>query len=69
MKLNIKAILIGWVVGFAGAMVISVLLGIIIAVSLISGGVTPEQIPDRMSHSPLMSIGLPAGLIVHAVSG
>jgi hypothetical protein len=69
MKLNIKAILIGWITDLAGSFVTSILIGIVISVSLISGGTRPEQIAERMTNSPLMSIGLLLGLMMSTVGG
>jgi hypothetical protein len=69
MKLNIKAILIGWVVDFSGSFVMSGLIGIVIVASLVSNGVSPEQIAQHMTDSPLMALGLLSGLVMSTLGG
>lgn len=69
MKLNIKAIVLGWIVDFAGSFVMGGLIGIVIAASLVSSGVRPEQIAERITESPLMALGLVSGVLMSTLGG
>jgi hypothetical protein len=50
-KLNIKAILIGWLVDTAGTIIAGVVIGIIAGAVLTAKGIAPNQIAEELSNS------------------
>lgn len=50
-KLNIKAVVIGWLVDTAGSFIVGIFIGVVAGIILASKGLTPEQIVEELSNS------------------
>ncbi len=50
-KLNIKAIIIGWLVDTVGSFIAGIFIGITAGIILVTKGISPEQIAEELSSS------------------
>lgn len=50
-KINIKAIVIGWLVDNVGSLIAGIFIGITASVIMAAKGLTPEQITEELSNS------------------
>ncbi len=62
-KLNIKAIIVGWLVDTLGSIIAGIFIGIAAGVIMMAKGIAPEQIAEELSNSTaIQNISLFVGL-------
>lgn len=69
-NLNIKAILIGWVVDVLGTLVAILIIGLVAGIIFATRGLTEEQMADQFNKSPsIQLVSLLIGFLITAFAG